>query len=80
MTDRLEDVLAPLIAEIEAISDPASAFQAIVATEVSFGEVMRRARQRMAIRLYDGGMTYREVGEVMGKVTAQRAEQVAKGR
>jgi hypothetical protein len=80
MTDRLEAALAPLIADIEDIDDPEGAFKAIVATEAGFSDVMRRARQRLAVRLRDRGMTYREIGAVMGKVTAQRAEQVAKGR
>ena len=81
MTDRLGPDLTPLIAELDAIDDPADRFQATVSTEAAFDEAMRGVRRRIAVQLYDGGKRpYREVGEIMGKVTAQRAEQIAKGR
>lgn len=81
MTNTLGPAVATLIAELEAISDPTSRFEATVTLEAQLDEELRRVRQGIAIELYDGGKrTYREVGAIMGGVTAQRAEQVAKGR
>lgn len=81
MTDNLDPFVATLIAELDAISDPADRFQAAVTVEARLDDEFRQVRQRIAIELYAGGdRTYREVGEIMGGVSAQRAEQVAKGR
>lgn len=81
MTDRLGPDLTPLIAELDAIDDPADRFQATVNTEAAFDEAMRGVRKRIAVQLHDGGKRpYREVGKIMGKVTAQRAQQIAKGK
>ncbi|MFJ8929278.1 hypothetical protein ACIRLA_22135 [Streptomyces sp. NPDC102364] len=74
------DSVDALIAELDAISDPAERFRVAAATEAHFDAGLRGVRQRIAIQLYDSGKTYREAGEVMGGVSAQRAEQIAKGR
>ncbi|MEU5900604.1 hypothetical protein [Streptomyces venezuelae] len=81
MTTNLDPAINALIAELEAISDPALRFQATVTAEARLDDELRKVRQRIAVELYDGGARpYREVGSIMGGVTAQRAEQIAKGR
>jgi hypothetical protein len=74
------DSVDALIAELDAISDPADRFRLAATVEIRFNSGLRGVRQRIALELYNGGKTYREVGEVMGGVSAQRAEQIAKGR
>lgn len=75
------DSVDELIADLDAISDPVERFRQAVAAEARFDEGLRGVRQRIAVQLYDGGKKpYREVGELMGGVSAQRAEQIAKGR
>lgn len=75
------DSVDALVADLDAISDPVERFREAASTEARFNEGLRGVRQRIAVQLYDGGKrTYREVGEVMGGVSAQRAEQIAKGR
>jgi len=75
------DSVDALIAELDAISDPVDRFRKAADAEARFDDGLRQVRQRIAVQLYDSGTrTYREVGEVMGGVSAQRAEQIAKGR
>lgn len=75
------DSVDELIADLDTISDPEERFRYTATAEVRFGEGLRGVRQRIAVQLYDGGKrTYREVGQIMGGVSAQRAEQIAKGR
>lgn len=75
------DSVDELIADLDAISDPVERFREAATAEARFDEGLRGVRQRIAVQLYDGGkLTYREVGQIMGGVTASRAEQIAKGR
>lgn len=75
------DPVDELIAELDAISDPVDRFQKVVETEGRIDVGLRAVRQRIAIQLYNNGeRTYREVGQIMGGVTASRAEQIVKGR
>lgn len=76
-----QDPVDALIAELDAISDPVDRFQKVVEFEERVDVGMRAVRQRIAVQLYnDGERTYREVGQIMGGVTASRAEQIVKGR
>jgi hypothetical protein len=74
------DPVDALIAELDAISDPVDRLRKAAEAEERIDAGLRGVRQRIAIQLYESGKTYREVGEVMGGVSAQRAEQIAKGR
>ncbi|MCX4809015.1 hypothetical protein OG601_47225 [Streptomyces sp. NBC_01239] len=81
MTDRLQPVVVALNDALDTFSDPVDEFEAIERVEELIGETLRGRRRSVAIRLYDGGArTYREVGQIMGGVTASRAEQIVKGR
>lgn len=76
-----QDPVDALIAELDAISDPVDRFQKVVEVEDRIDVGLRAVRQRIAAELYNGGeRTYREVGQIMGGVTASRAEQIVKGR
>jgi len=76
-----QDPVDALIAELDAISDPVDRYQKVVEAEERVDLGLRAVRQRIAIELYNGGeRTYREVGQIMGGVTASRAEQIVKGR
>ena len=76
-----QDPVDVLIAELDAISDPVNRFQKVVEVEERVDVGLRAVRQRIAVQLYnDGERTYREVGQIMGGVTASRAEQIVKGR
>ncbi|WP_326806685.1 hypothetical protein OHB04_02505 [Streptomyces sp. NBC_01775] len=77
--------LAELIASLDTVEDPIQRYEDVVTVEARFDEELRGVRQRIAMQLYaggraKGGRTFAEVGQIMGGVTAQRAEQVAKGR
>lgn len=74
------DSVDALIAELDAISDPIERFREVSDAEERLDAGLRGVRQRIAVELRGGGMKYREIGEVMGGVSAQRAEQIAKGR
>lgn len=76
-----QDSVDALVAELDAISDPVDRFQKVVEFEERIDVGLRAVRQRIAVQLYnDGERTYREVGQIMGGVTASRAEQIVKGR
>lgn len=76
-----QDPVDALIAELDAISDPVDRFQKVVEVEERIDVGLRAVRQRIAVQLYNAGeRTYREVGQIMGGVTASRAEQIVKGR
>lgn len=76
-----QDPVDALIAELDAISDPVDRFRKVVEAEERVDVGLRAVRQRIAVQLYNGGeRTYREVGQIMGGVTASRAEQIVKGR
>lgn len=76
-----QDTVDALIAELDAISDPVDRFQKVVEVEERIDVGLRAVRQRIAVQLYNAGeRTYREVGQIMGGVTASRAEQIVKGR
>jgi hypothetical protein len=75
------DSIDALIADLDATGDPEERFREAALAEARFDEGLRGVRQRIAVQLYEGGKrTYREVGQIMGGVSAQRAEQIAKGR
>lgn len=79
MTDRWQPSVANLIAVLDGI-DAVDRYAATIAVEKLLDDELRAVRQRTANELYSEGRTYREVGAIMGRVTAQRAEQIAKGR
>lgn len=80
MTYNPEPVIAHVIGDLDAIADPIDRFQAVIDTEACFDSELRGVRMRIAQQLRAQGKTFREIGALMGGVSAQRAEQIAKGR
>ncbi|MBQ1166287.1 sigma-70 family RNA polymerase sigma factor, partial [Streptomyces sp. A73] len=60
--------IAELIASLDGVEDPAQRDEDVVTVEAQLDEDLRGVRQRIALELRVGGLTYREVGEVMGGV------------
>ncbi|MBQ1164643.1 sigma-70 family RNA polymerase sigma factor, partial [Streptomyces sp. A73] len=60
--------IAELIASLDGVEDPAQRSEDVVTVEAQLDEDLRGVRQRIALELRVGGLTYREVGEVMGGV------------
>ncbi|MCX4232057.1 hypothetical protein [Streptomyces ortus] len=78
MTESPEATVDVLVTQLDDIADPAERFQATRDVEKHFDAAVKVIRQRIALQLKDQ-MTWRQVGEVMGGVSAQRAEQVSRG-
>ncbi|MGW7350983.1 hypothetical protein [Streptomyces sp. NPDC054784] len=79
MTQDLDPAVDHLIEQLEAIGDPRERDQVTRQLPAVLDVRLRDVRQRTALELRSQGLTYRQIGEVMGGVTAQRAEQIAKG-
>ncbi|RXS84202.1 hypothetical protein EST92_11635 [Streptomyces sp. TM32] len=79
MTTPLDEPLAAIAAALDAIEDTAEQHQRILLAGKEWEDTIRGVRQRRARRLKDEGKTWREVGEVMGSVSPQRAEQISRG-
>lgn len=65
---------------LDTISDPIERYQASRKTALVVDDRLRGIRQRIALELKATGKTWREIGEIMDGVTAQRAEQISKGK
>ncbi|MBB6440108.1 hypothetical protein [Streptomyces candidus] len=69
-----------LIADLDSISDPVDRFHQAARIEAQIGKGLRAIRRKAATELRDSGKSYREVGESLGGISAQRVEQIVKGR
>lgn len=78
MTESPEATVDAIAAQLDGVADPAERFRVTRDTEKVFDVTVKAVRQRIALQLKDK-MTWREVGEVMGGVSAQRAEQISRG-
>ncbi|MEU9495443.1 hypothetical protein AB0L83_21920 [Streptomyces sp. NPDC052071] len=65
---------------LDAIDDPIERYKASRQAGVAADDRLRVVRQRIALELKSDGKTWREIGQIMDGVTAQRAEQISKGR
>ncbi|MGW1134884.1 hypothetical protein [Streptomyces griseoluteus] len=79
MTETLDTPIAQLSEIVNAISDPGDLYRVSREVEVRVTSAMRAARQTRAQQLKDQGLTWRQIGELMGGVSAQRAEQISRG-
>ncbi|MFF8784782.1 hypothetical protein [Streptomyces sp. NPDC015125] len=65
---------------LRAIDDPIQRYEDSKRAEVSFDAELRDLRREIAIELKrEQGKTWREIGEAMGGVSPQRAEQISRG-
>lgn len=80
MTETKETAVAAVVAVLDAIEDPAERFEELGEVEVMLEAALKDARRKISLELKASGITWREVGEVMGGVTAQRAHQISEGK
>lgn len=79
MTETLASAIASVVGALDAIEDPTERFQVTKEAEDVLKSEMRGVRQRIALQLKnEHGITWREVGDIMGGVSPQRAEQISK--
>lgn len=80
MTQPQDSAVAAVVDVLDAIDEPEDRFQGLLVMEGKLDVALRGVRRRIAEQLRTQGKTYREIGAIMGGVSAQRAEQIAKGR
>jgi len=84
MTQTPETAVAHVVESLRAlidISDPTERYQASRMVEVAIADQLRDIRKGVALELkHDRRMTWREIGQVMDGVSAQRAEQISRGK
>jgi hypothetical protein len=78
MTQSPEAAVAEVADALDAIADPEERFREARRVEQLLDSTLRGVRQRVALQLKER-MTWRRVGEAMGDVSAQRAEQISRG-
>jgi hypothetical protein len=80
MTEALEAAIAVVRGVLDAINDPTERYQESREVEVAIDDTLREVRQNVALELkHQHSKTWREAGEAMGGLTAQRAEQISRG-
>jgi hypothetical protein len=79
MTETLDTPIAQLTEIVNAIDDPGDLYRVSREVEARVASAMRAARQERALSLKEQGLTWRQIGEQMGGVSAQRAEQISRG-
>ena len=80
MRDLLEPAVAGVRATLDAVADPIERYEATREVEKEVRSLLKDVRRRIALELKnEHGKTWREVGQIMGNVTAQRAEQISRG-
>ncbi|MFF3359515.1 hypothetical protein ACFYWN_44730 [Streptomyces sp. NPDC002917] len=79
MTDSLDAALAPVHAYLRVISDLGERYKAIRDAEEAFETLKRAQLQEVAQGLRTEGKKWREVAEIMGGVSYQRAFQYGQG-
>jgi hypothetical protein len=80
MTETKETAVAAVVAVLDAVEDPGRRYSEMREIEVMLEAALLNVRRRISIDLKASGKTWREVGEVMGGVTAQRAHQISQGK
>ena len=79
MTETLDAPIAAIAAAINAISDPGELYRESRDVESRVIADMRAARQKRVLELKAQGLTWRGIGELLGGISAQRAEQISRG-
>ncbi|MEU2484074.1 hypothetical protein ABZ593_05600 [Streptomyces sp. NPDC012617] len=83
MASSTDTAVAHIVESFDAlddISDPIERYQASRQAGAAVDGRLRSVRQRIALELKTEGKTWREIGQIMDGVTAQRAEQISRGR
>ncbi|MEU2566595.1 hypothetical protein [Streptomyces althioticus] len=79
MTQALDTAIAAVDDALAGIQDPVRRNDAMREAEAKLSEVFKRHRRGVANDLYAQGKKWREVGETLGGVSAQRAWQISRG-
>ncbi|MEU1088922.1 hypothetical protein ABZ401_19165 [Streptomyces sp. NPDC005892] len=79
MTESLDDSFAPLNAHLRAIGDLSERYRTIRDAEGMFEALKRTQLQEVAQGLRAEGKKWKEIGEIMGGVSYQRAFQYGRG-
>lgn len=80
MADSLDNALAPLAAHIRGIEDLPERFAEIEAAEQRVLILKRALLREVALGLRAEGKKWKEIGDIMGRVTYQRAFQMGRGQ
>ncbi|GFE20077.1 GIY-YIG nuclease family protein [Streptomyces nigrescens] len=67
-----------VVALLEAIEDPVERYRAANRVEARWRQIAKEEKARIARALHDQGMSWREVGESLGGLSSQRAEQISR--
>lgn len=76
--DELMEFTATLPERLRSIPDPADRYAALVEAEERKDLLVKASLREVAVNLKSHGLTWREVGNVMGGVSSQRAHQISK--
>ena len=79
MTETLDAPIAAIADAVSALSDPGELYRVSREAETRVTASMRVVRQELVLGLREQGLTWRRIGELLGGVTAQRAEQISRG-
>jgi hypothetical protein len=70
------DAVASTLADID---DPVARLEKAREGDVTWSEILKKTRQSAALDLYAQLKSWRQVGETMGGLSAQRAWQISRG-
>lgn len=79
MTETLDAPIATINDAVCALDDLGEFYRLSREAESRVTATMRAARQKRLLKLKEEGLTWREIGELLGGVSAQRAEQISRG-
>lgn len=68
-----------MMADLRAIEDPVARYHAATQLQKDWRIAIAERKKRFALDLRDQGRSWREVGEIMGGLSSQRAEQISRG-
>ena len=77
MTETLDAPIAEIADIVTAIDDPGEFYRASREAESRVTTSMRAARRKRLLALREQGLTWRQIGEILG-VSTQRAEQISR--
>lgn len=71
--------LDKVVAELRAIEDPVKRYHAVNRFQEQWQLAIKERKRRFALDLREQGKSWREIGEIMGGLSSQRAEQISRG-
>ncbi len=68
-----------VVAAVTSVEDPVEMYRAANRVEARWRQFAKEEKARIARELHKRGMSWREVGEALGGLSSQRAEQISRG-